>query len=151
MRCPDCEEMNDRVIETRESKEGYYIRRRRECLQCSRRFTTYEKIEIRPLTVIKKDGRREEFEIDKIRKGLYRALEKRPVSTKHIEQIASQIEEIISNSEGEVTTKSIGEYIMEKLKGLDKVAYVRFASVYLEFKSLEEFMTELHSLLIKED
>ena len=100
--------------------------------------------------IVKKDGRREIFSIDKIRKGLYRAIEKRPVSTKQIEQIAYQLEEMISNSDKEISTKKIGEYIMNRLKTLDKIAYVRFASVYLEFRSLEEFMTELHSLLKKE-
>ncbi len=151
MKCPQCNNLEDKVIETRESKDGNYIRRRRECLNCGKRFTTYEKFENIPLTVVKKDGRREEFDIDKVRKGLYRAVEKRPVPTKQIEQIAFQIEEMVSNSEKEVNTKKIGEYIMEKLKSLDKVAYVRFASVYLEFKSLEEFLYELNNLLRKED
>lgn len=151
MKCPECNNIEDKVIETRESKEGNYIRRRRECLTCGKRFTTYEKIEDIPFMVVKKDGRREEFDIDKIRKGLYRAVEKRPVPTKQIEQIAHQIEEFFSSSEKEISTKMIGEYIMDKLKTLDKVAYVRFASVYLEFKSLEEFLNELHSLLKKEE
>ncbi len=151
MKCPHCNNLEDKVIETRESKEGNYIRRRRECLNCGKRFTTYEKFENIPLTVVKKDGRREEFDIDKVRKGLYRAVEKRPVPTKQIEQFAFQIEEMVSNNEKEVKTKKIGEYIMEKLKSLDKVAYVRFASVYLEFKSLEEFLYELNNLLRKED
>lgn len=150
MKCPECGYIEDKVIETRESKEANYIRRRRECLKCGRRFTTYEKIEDIPLMVVKKDGRREAFDIDKIRKGLYRAAEKRPISTKQIEQIGVQIEEFISNSDKEVSTKKVGEYIMDKLKTLDKIAYVRFASVYLEFKSLEEFLAELNSLLRKE-
>ena len=101
--------------------------------------------------VVKKDGRREEFDIDKIKKGLYRAVEKRPIPTKQIEQIAFQIEEIVASSDKEIATKAIGEHIMEKLKNLDKVAYVRFASVYFDFKSLEEFLNELHSLLKKEE
>jgi transcriptional repressor NrdR len=151
MKCPECDNFEDKVIETRESKERNYIRRRRECLRCGKRFTTYEKIEDVPLMVVKKDGRREEFDIDKVRKGLYRAVEKRPIPTKQIEQIAYQIEEIVSNSDKETSTNIIGEYIMQKLKVLDKVAYVRFASVYLEFKSLEEFLTELQGLLKKED
>ncbi len=151
MKCPHCNNLEDKVIETRESKDGHYIRRRRECLNCGKRFTTYEKFENIPLTIVKKDGRREEFDIDKVRKGLYRAVEKRPVPTKQIEQIAFQIEEMVSNSEKEVKTKKIGEYIMEKLKSLDKVSYVRFASVYLEFKSLEEFLYELNNLLKRED
>ena len=150
MRCPECNHFEDKVIETRESRDGKYIRRRRECLECSKRFTTYEKLENIPLMIVKKDGRREIFSIDKIRKGLYRAIEKRPVSTKQIEQIAYQLEEMISNSDKEISTKKIGEYIMNRLKTLDNIAYVRFASVYLEFRSLEEFMTELHSLLKKE-
>lgn len=151
MKCPECGNFEDKVVETRESKEGNYIRRRRECLNCGKRFTTYEKVEDVPLMVVKKDGRREAFDIDKVRKGLYRAVEKRPVSSKQIEQIAFQIEEMVGNSEKEIPTRRIGEYIMEKLKSLDKVAYVRFASVYLEFKSLEEFMTELQELLKKEE
>lgn len=150
MKCPDCENLEDKVVETRESKERNYIRRRRECLQCGRRFTTYEKVEEIPLVVVKKDGRREEFDLDKVRKGLYRAVEKRPIPTKQIEQIAIKVEEYVSSSEKEVSTKAIGEHIMDRLKTLDKVAYVRFASVYLDFRSLEEFLSELHNLLKKE-
>jgi len=151
MKCPECNSIEDKVVETRESKDGKYIRRRRECLKCERRFTTYEKIEGIPLMVEKKDGRREEFDLDKVRKGLYRAVEKRPISKKQIEQVALQVEELVSDMEKEISTKAIGEFIMNKLKILDKVAYVRFASVYFDFRSLEEFMTELHSLLRKED
>ncbi len=151
MRCPDCSNIEDKVVETRESKEGDYIRRRRECLKCGKRFTTYEKLENIPLVVVKKDGRREPFNIDKIRKGLYRAVEKRPISTKQLEQIVLLAEEMVSNSEKEIPTSRIGEFIMGKLKTLDKVAYVRFASVYLDFRSLEEFLSELHNLLKKEE
>ncbi|MCK4890632.1 MAG: transcriptional repressor NrdR [Candidatus Aminicenantes bacterium] len=151
MKCPECNSIEDKVVETRESKDGKYIRRRRECLECEKRFTTYEKIEGIPLMVEKKDGRREEFDLDKVRKGLYRAVEKRPISKKQIEQIALQVEEKVSDMEKEISTKAIGQFIMDKLKSLDKVAYVRFASVYFDFRSLEEFMTELHSLLKKED
>ena len=151
MNCPECGNLEDKVVETRENKDGKYIRRRRECLKCERRFTTYEKIEGIPLMVEKKDGRREEFDLDKVRKGLYRAVEKRPISKKQIEQIALQLEDLVSDMEKEISTKSIGEFIMNKLKSLDKVAYVRFASVYFDFRSLEEFMKELHSLLKKED
>jgi transcriptional repressor NrdR len=151
MRCPECGNFEDKVIETRESKERNYIRRRRECLKCQKRFTTYEKIEDISLIVVKKDGRREVFDIDKVRKGLYRAVEKRPIPTKQIEQLAFLVEEMVCNSDKEVSTKLIGEAIMEKLRDLDKVAYVRFASVYFEFKSVEEFLSELHSLLKKED
>ena len=151
MKCPECNNIEDKVIETRESRDGKYIRRRRECLKCEKRFTTYEKIEGIPLMVEKKDGRHEEFDLDKVRKGLYRAVEKRPISKKQIEQIALQVEELVSDMEKEISTRAIGEFIMNKLKILDKVAYVRFASVYFDFRSLEEFMTELHSLLRKED
>ncbi len=151
MKCPECSNSEDKVVETRESKERNYIRRRRECVNCGKRFTTYEKIEDIPLMVVKKDGRREEFDIDKVRKGLYRAVEKRPIPVKQMEQIAFQIEEFVGNLDKEIPTRRIGEYIMEKLKALDKVAYVRFASVYLEFKSLEEFLIELQELLKKEE
>lgn len=151
MKCPECENLEDKVVETRESKEGNYIRRRRECLRCGKRFTTYEKVEDVPLMVVKKDGRREVFDIEKVRKGLYRAVEKRPIPSKQIEQVAHQLEELINSSEKEIATRRIGEFIMEKLKALDKVAYVRFASVYLEFKSLEEFLSELQGLLKKEE
>ncbi len=151
MLCPECQNLVDKVVETRESRDGRYIRRRRECLQCGARFTTYEKREEIPVMVIKKDGRREEFDIDKVRKGLYRAVEKRPISSKIIEQIAQQVEEFVLNSEKEVSTSRIGEIIMMRLKDLDQVAYVRFASVYKDFKSVEEFLNELHNLLKKED
>ncbi|MCP4213991.1 MAG: transcriptional repressor NrdR [bacterium] len=151
MKCPECRNFEDKVVETRESKEGNYIRRRRECLACSKRFTTYEKIEDIPIVVVKKDGRREKFNGDKVRKGLYRAVEKRPVPVKQIEQIAYQIEETVGASDKEISTNRIGEMIMEKLKTMDKVAYVRFASVYLEFKSVNEFLNELQVLLEKED
>lgn len=151
MKCSQCKNMEDKVIETRENRDGCYIRRRRECLNCGHRFTTYEKIENVPVMVVKKDGRREPFSLDKIRKGLYRAVEKRPLSVKQIEQIASQMEDLVSASEKEIPTREIGEQIMTRLKRLDKVAYVRFASVYLEFKSLEEFLSELQGLLKKEE
>jgi transcriptional repressor NrdR len=151
MKCPDCSHIEDKVVETRESREGNYIRRRRECLQCGKRFTTYEKLEYIPIKVVKKDGRREDFDAEKVRKGLFRAVEKRPVPVKQIEQIAFQIEELVSTADKEISSSRIGEYIMEKLKDLDKVAYVRFASVYREFRSLEEFLAEVHELLKKEE
>lgn len=151
MKCPDCGHYEDKVVETRESREGNYIRRRRECLNCEKRYTTYERLEDIPIKVVKKDGRREDFDSEKVRKGLYRAVEKRPVSMKQIEQTVFQIEEMVSTADKEVGTKRIGEYIMEKLKTLDKVAYVRFASVYREFRSLEEFLAEVHDLLKKEE
>jgi len=147
MKCPECDNMNDKVIETRENRDGKYIRRRRECLQCGRRYTTYEKIEDVPLRVVKKDGRREEFDLDKIRKGLSRAVEKRPIPGKQIEQIVQQMEEFVMSSDKEVHTRQIGEMIMQRLKKLDKVAYLRFASVYLEFNNPEEFLAELNGLL----
>jgi len=151
MKCPECSHIKDKVVETRESREGSYIRRRRECLQCGKRFTTYEKLEYIPIKVVKKDGRREDFDAEKVRKGLFRAVEKRPVPVKQIEQLAFQIEEMVSTADKEISTNRIGEYIMEKLKELDKVAYVRFASVYREFRSLEEFLAEVHELLNKEE
>jgi transcriptional repressor NrdR len=151
MKCPECGNFEDKVVETRESREKNYIRRRRECLECGKRFTTYEKVEGIPLMVVKKDGRREEFNIDKVRKGLYRAVEKRPIPNKQIRVIADQVEELVSAQDKEITTARIGAHIMEKLKTLDKVAYVRFASVYLDFRSLEEFLSELHNLLKKEE
>ena len=147
MNCPDCNNIKDKVIETRESKDGRYIRRRRECLECGKRFTTYEKIEKIPLMVVKKDGRREKFDIDKIRKGLYRAVEKRPIPLKQIEQIALQLEEYAARSDREIPTAKVGEMIMDKLKQLDKVAYVRFASVYRKFKDKSEFLQELNRIL----
>jgi len=146
MICPDCGKFEDKVVETRESKDGKYIRRRRECINCKKRYTTYEKLENIPLLIKKKDGRREEFDIEKIRKGIHRAIEKRSISYKKVERIFIQIEELVSNSENEITTTEIGEFIMKNLKRLDKVAYVRFASVYLDFKSTNEFLTELNNL-----
>jgi len=151
MRCPACGHEESKVVDSRTARDGAAIRRRRECLQCGRRFTTYERAEDELPLVVKKDGRREPFDMDKIRKGLYRALEKRPVQTKQIEQLARQVEEFFSRSDREVPTFKIGGMIMEKLKKMDKVAYVRFASVYLEFKSLEEFLAELQGLLKKEE
>lgn len=151
MKCPECGNFEDKVVETRESREKNHIRRRRECLDCGKRFTTYEKFEDIPLMVVKKDGRREEFNIDKVRKGLNRAVEKRPIPYKQIQHIADQVEEMVSTQDKEVTTSRIGEFIMDRLKTLDKVAYVRFASVYLDFRSLEEFLSELHNLLKKEE
>ncbi len=151
MRCPKCGKTEDKVIETRENLENEYIRRRRECLKCNNRFTTYEKIiGINPM-IIKKDGRREHFDSNKIRGGLYRAIEKRPVSKKTIDSLVSHIENTVSKSDREISSTKIGKMIMEKLKEIDKVAYVRFASVCLEFSSLEEFLSELQTLLKKEE
>jgi transcriptional repressor NrdR len=148
MKCPFCGFENDKVVDSRESKEGESIRRRRECLKCEKRFTTYERIDEIPYMVVKKDGRREKFERQKVLNGLLHACEKRPVSIGKLEQIVNQAEAfVIDSADRERTTSEIGELIMERLKHLDKVAYVRFASVYLDFKDVKEFMSELKELL----
>jgi transcriptional repressor NrdR len=136
------------VIDSREGRTGDTIRRRRECLKCARRFTTYERIDEIPYMVIKKDGRRERFERQKILQGLLKACEKRPVATPKLEAIVDEIEGVVQEAtERELTTTEIGELIMRGLKKLDKVAYVRFASVYMDFKDVQEFMSELKNLL----
>jgi len=136
------------VVESRESKEGEAIRRRRQCLGCHRRFTSYERIDEIPYMVVKKDGRRERFDRQKVLAGVLKACEKRPVSMIQLETIADKAEVMVQDSsEREVSTKNIGEMIMNELKNLDKVAYVRFASVYLDFKDVQEFMSELKDLL----
>jgi len=141
MRCPFCKGTKDRVVDSRSSKDGIIIRRRRECLQCQRRFTTYERIEETPLRVVKKDGSRVPFDRSKILGGLLKACEKRPVSMNILEDITTQIEvEIHEMFDKEVRAKFIGELVMNKLKTLDQVAYVRFASVYREFKDVSEFL-----------
>ena len=148
MNCPFCGHLNDKVIDSRESKEGDAIRRRRQCLACERRFTTYERIDEVPYMVIKKDGRREKFDRQKVLGGLLKACEKRPVATPKLEAIVDEIEGVVHEAtERELTTSEIGEMIMRGLKKLDKVAYVRFASVYMDFKDVQEFMAELKSLL----
>jgi transcriptional repressor NrdR len=148
MKCPFCGHENDKVVDSRESKEGEAIRRRRECLKCERRFTTYERIDEIPYMVVKKDGRREKFERQKVLNGLLRACEKRPVPMGKLEQIVNDAEGLVIDSpERERTTSQIGELIMNRLRRIDKVAYVRFASVYLDFKDVGEFMTELKELL----
>ena len=148
MKCPFCGHEHDKVVDSRESREGESIRRRRECLKCEKRFTTYERIDEIPYMVVKKDGRREKFDRQKVLNGLLRACEKRPVAIARLEQIVNEAESfVIDSPEGERTTKEIGELIMERLKLLDKVAYVRFASVYLDFKDVAEFMNELKDLL----
>ncbi|HZU21528.1 MAG TPA: transcriptional regulator NrdR [Terriglobales bacterium] len=148
MKCPFCSHENDKVVDSRESKEGESIRRRRECLQCGKRYTTYERIDEVPFMVVKKDGRRERFDRQKVLNGLMRACEKRPVSIGKLEQIVNEAETFVVDSpDRERTTSEIGELIMDRLKKLDKVAYVRFASVYLDFKDVKEFMSELNSLL----
>jgi len=139
--------MEDRVIDSRESEDGLQIRRRRECLRCEKRFTTYEEIEEKPLIVVKKDGRREKFNRDKIFNGIQRACEKRPVSTEQITTIVDEIEqELKQRFEKEVSSKDIGEMIIEKLRKLDEVAYVRFASVYRQFKDISEFQKEIENI-----
>ena len=148
MKCPFCAFENDKVVDSRESKEGESIRRRRECLKCEKRFTTYERIDEIPYMVVKKDGRREKFERQKVLNGLLRACEKRPIPMGKLEQIVDDAENfVIDSSDRERKTSEIGELIMNRLRRFDKVAYVRFASVYLDFKDVQEFMSELKVLL----
>jgi transcriptional repressor NrdR len=148
LKCPFCGHLDDKVIDSREARTGDMIRRRRECLKCSRRFTTYERIDEIPYMVIKKDGRREKFDRQKILQGLLKACEKRPVPIGKLEAIVDQAEAFVSEAlDRERTTTEIGELLMAQLKKLDKVAYVRFASVYLDFKDVKEFMDELKGLL----
>jgi transcriptional repressor NrdR len=153
MKCPFCGFENDKVVDSREAKEGESIRRRRECLKCEKRFTTYERIDEIPYMVVKKDGRREKFERQKVLAGLLRACEKRPISMGKMEQIVNEVEQfVIDSPERERTASELGEQIMNNLKQIDKVAYIRFASVYRDFKDVDEFHSELESLLnIKED
>jgi len=148
MKCPFCGHPEDKVVDSRESKEGEAIRRRRECLGCERRFTTYERIDEIPYLVVKKDGRREKFDRQKVLSGLLKACEKRPVSVGKLETLVNEAEAYVAESpDRERSTSQLGEFLMERLKGLDKVAYVRFASVYLDFKDIREFMSELKDLL----
>lgn len=148
MRCPFCGFLESKVVDSRSSKEGDSIRRRRECLKCARRYTTYERIEEVAQMVIKKDGRREPFDRWKIKSGILKAVEKRPVGLEQVEALIDDVERSLFNSsEHEVSTDAIGQAVMERLKELDEVAYVRFASVYRQFKDLNEFMNELKTLL----
>ncbi len=148
MKCPFCGFEESKVIDSRPTDEGQRIRRRRECLQCGKRFTTYEVIESLPIIVIKKDKSRETFNRDKLMTGLLRACEKRPVSFDTLDNMIDEIEVIIQNSlDREVSSERIGELVMEKLKKIDEVAYVRFASVYRQFKDINTFMSELSKLL----
>ncbi len=148
MKCPYCGHLGDKVVDSRESREGEVIRRRRECLECGRRFTSYERIDEIPYMVVKKDGSREKFERQKLVAGLLKACEKRPVSVSTLEAIADRIEVTLQDRpEREMATKEIGEAVMDELRRLDKVAYVRFASVYRHFRDIGEFMTELKDLL----
>ena len=151
MKCPFCGYIESKVIDSRPTDESTRIRRRRECLQCGKRFTTYEIMESLPIIVVKKDKSRETFDRDKLLNGLLRACEKRPVSIDVLEKAVDEIEATIQNSlEREVTSLRIGEYAMEKLKEIDEVAYVRFASVYRSFKDINSFMEEINQLLFEE-
>ena len=148
MKCPFCGHLGDKVVDSRESKEGEVIRRRRECLGCGKRFTSYERIDEIPYMVVKKDGTRERFERQKLVTGLLKACEKRPVSVAALEGVADRVESTLQErTEKEITTSEIGALVMQDLKTLDKVAYVRFASVYRHFRDIGEFMTELKDLL----
>ncbi|HIJ65887.1 MAG TPA: transcriptional repressor NrdR [Candidatus Hydrogenedentes bacterium] len=148
MRCPFCGEIEGKVVDSRSSKDADCIRRRRECLNCGKRFTTYERIEEVAQMVIKKDGRREQFDRWKMKSGLLKAIEKRPVGLDQVDALIDEVErELFNNAEHEVPTAAIGEAVMAKLRQLDEVAYVRFASVYRQFKDLNEFMSELKSML----
>ncbi len=150
MKCPFCSFEESKVIDSRPTDEGERIRRRRECLKCGKRFTTYEMIESLPIIVIKKDGSRETFDRQKLLTGMLRACEKRPVSIETLDKAISDIETVIQNSlDREVSSDKIGEFVMEKLKEIDEVAYVRFASVYRQFKDINTFMNELNKLLSK--
>lgn len=148
MRCPFCSHPESKVVDSRPSDEGASIRRRRECLECHKRFTTYETIESLPLVVIKRDGSRQSFDRSKIMSSMLKSCEKRSVPLATLEQIASEIEQTLHNEmDREIPSTRIGELVMEKLKGVDEVAYVRFASVYRQFKDINTFMTELTRLL----
>lgn len=148
MKCPFCDYYETKVVDSRPTEEGHSIRRRRECVKCNQRFTTYEKIEHIPIVVIKKDGTRQEYNRDKILNGLIRACEKRPVSMMQMESIADEVEKNLQNSlKREISSTMIGELVMNQLKDLDEVAYVRFASVYRQFKDLNTFLDELKKML----
>ena len=148
MKCPFCGQLQNRVIDSRLSKDGHAIRRRRECDDCGRRFTTYERVETSIPMVIKKDGRREQFDRDKLKRGLVRACEKRPVSVNDIERFIEGLErKVLETGEREIPCQKLGEEVMAFLHGVDDVAYVRFASVYRSFKDLKEFMAEVQELI----
>ena len=148
MKCPYCGYSESKVIDSRPADENRSIRRRRECLSCGKRFTTYETVESLPMVVVKKDGSRQSFDRRKVLGGMIRACEKRPVPLAELEKIAEEIEQDLQNSmEREISTEAIGEKVMERLRNVDQVAYVRFASVYRQFKDIDTFMTELNKLL----
>ncbi|MBM3751042.1 MAG: transcriptional repressor NrdR [Acidimicrobiia bacterium] len=147
MKCPYCTHLGDKVVDSRESKEGDVIRRRRECLECGRRFTSYERIDEIPYMVVKKDGRRERFERQKLVAGLLKACEKRPVRVSALDDVADEVEAALQDKpEREMSTEEIGARVMDALRHLDKVAYVRFASVYRNFRDIDEFKSELNDL-----
>lgn len=149
MRCPYCGNLDDKVLESRTMINGESIRRRRECLACSYRFTSYERIDEKPFMVVKRDGRRQPFDRAKLEKGIERALEKRPVSTSMVEQLSNDIEDLaikLGKEAREISTASLGELVLEKLSDIDAVAYIRFASVYRHFENLEEFITEVKNI-----
>ena len=148
MKCPYCGYSESKVIDSRPADENASIRRRRECLSCSKRFTTYETVESLPMVVVKKDGSRQSFDRRKVLGGMIRACEKRPVTLVQLEEIAGEIEQDLQNSmEREISTETIGEKVMDRLRSVDQVAYVRFASVYRQFKDIDTFMAELNKLL----
>jgi transcriptional repressor NrdR len=148
MKCPSCHADNDRVIDSRASQDGFAIRRRRECLACRRRYTTYERLERTPIKLIKKDGIREPFDRDKIKRGLEKACWKRPISEDQLEAIIASVEnELESNAELEVESRHIGALVMQQLRQVDQVAYVRFASVYRQFEDVHDFVSELRPML----
>ena len=149
MRCPFCGHLEDKVVDSRESREGEAIRRRRECLGCGRRFTSYERVEEVPIVVVKKDGRREPYDRAKLLKGLLAACQKRPVSLARLEELATDIQaKLLDRPDREIRSRELGELVMDELKGLDQVAYVRFASVYRDFKDLPDFVKALEEVLI---
>jgi transcriptional repressor NrdR len=148
MKCPFCGHSESKVVDSRPAEEGSSIRRRRECLSCAKRFTTYETVESLPMIVVKKDGSRQSFDRRKVLNGMIRACEKRPVPFDSLERMSEEIEQTLQNSlEREVSTEYIGELVMDKLRTVDEVAYVRFASVYRQFKDIDTFMRELNKLL----
>ena len=147
MRCPNCGSLDTKVLDSRPTEDGYAIRRRRECLNCGFRFTTYERFEVGPILVVKKDGRRERFDREKIKKGVMKACEKRQVSMEDVERLISNVElKLQKEGKLEVESKRIGELVMEELRKLDKVAYVRFASVYRDFRDIDEFLEVIKGL-----
>ena len=150
MTCPFCGHKEDKVIDSRESKEGDSIRRRRQCLACERRFTTYERSDEIPYMVIKKDGRREKFDRQKVLGGLLKACEKRPVQMSRLAEIVDEVEGLLAeSSDREMSTTEVGEMLMDRLRALDKIAYVRFASVYRDFQDVEAFLNELKQLVMQ--